>query len=265
MATACSGPTSSTIAATSRWGAPGTTSTSLPSGARSNGRIRRRAILPLLLAPEGSDVEVVPGAPHLLVAAIVDEVGPEHAVAIANERVGAVPLVHAEVFVELVRQRVPRDVLPAHPRLQAFDVRLRSARREHQRGIAGVQMCGVSDLVGYHGAANAAMLGPAFHAGLEEGAVNDQLTAAIEEVEQTRFAIGPVELILLLHGHPRHPPTLGRQRITSAGQLFLHHEQFLPRTLPLLRGHHFRYFHVFLFFMFLFLFSLFRSFPFTSV
>jgi hypothetical protein len=40
----------------------------------------------------------------------------------------------------------------------------------------------MSDLVSYHGAANAGMLGPAFHAGLEEGAVDDQLTAAIEQV-----------------------------------------------------------------------------------
>src|SRR5436189_5695540 len=68
-------------------------------------------------------------------------------------------------------------------------------------------MGGMSDLIGYHGAANAGMLGPAFHAGLEEGAVDDQLTAAVEQVEQARLAPGPVELVLLLNGQPRHPPT----------------------------------------------------------
>jgi predicted dithiol-disulfide oxidoreductase (DUF899 family) len=42
-ATACFAPTSSTAAATSRWGAPGTTSTSPRSGAKRTGKIRRRA------------------------------------------------------------------------------------------------------------------------------------------------------------------------------------------------------------------------------
>src|SRR5437870_1779360 len=86
-----------------------------------------RRILPLLLAPERSDIEVVPGAPHLLVTAVVDEVGAEEAVAVAGERVRAVPLVHAEVGVEVARHSVPGDQLPTHPRLQALDVRLRGA------------------------------------------------------------------------------------------------------------------------------------------
>src|ERR1019366_7201907 len=72
-------------------------------------------------------------------------------------------------------------------------------------------------------------------AGFEEGAVDDQLTAALEQVEQARFALGPVELVLLLHGQPRHPPTLGGQRVTGAGQVLLLHQQLLARSLPLLR------------------------------
>ena len=83
------------------------------------------------------------------------------------------------------------------------------------------------DLVGHHRAAGAGVLGPAVHAGFEEGAVDDQLTAAVEQVEQARRALGPVELVLLLHGQPRHPPTLGGQRVTGAGQLLLLHEQLL--------------------------------------
>src|SRR5438552_10207775 len=86
--------------------------------------IALRRVLPLFLAPERSDVEVVPGAPHLLVAAIVDEVGSEHAVALVDERVGTVPFIHAEVLVEAVRNCVPRDELPAHSCLQTFDVLL---------------------------------------------------------------------------------------------------------------------------------------------
>src|SRR5881398_1948511 len=89
--------------------------------------IALRRVLPLLLTPERSDVEVVPGAPHLLVTPVVNEVGAEHVVTVADERVRAMPLVHAEVGVELVRHGVPGDQLPTHPRLQALDVRLRGA------------------------------------------------------------------------------------------------------------------------------------------
>src|SRR5262245_65557535 len=47
-------------------------------------------VFPLLLAPERRDVEIVPGASHLLVSAVVDDVGTEHLVAIADARVAVV-------------------------------------------------------------------------------------------------------------------------------------------------------------------------------
>ena len=54
-------------------------------------------------------------------------------------------------------------------------------------------------------------------AGLEEGAVDDQLAAAVEQVEQARLAVGPVERVVLLHRQPRHPPALGGQRVAARG------------------------------------------------
>src|ERR1043166_6422749 len=47
-----------------------------------------RRVLPLLLTAEGSDVQVIPRVPHLLVTAAVDEVRAEHTVAGAYERDG---------------------------------------------------------------------------------------------------------------------------------------------------------------------------------
>src|SRR5262249_60831727 len=101
-------------------------------------------------------------------------------------------------------------------------------------GIAGVQMSGVSNLIGYHGAADACMFRPTDDAGLEKCAIDDQLTATIEQIEQARCSLGSVELVILFHGHPRHPPSLRGQRITSPAQLLLFHEKLLPRSLPFL-------------------------------
>src|SRR6266446_10223012 len=76
----------------------------------------------------------------------------------------------------------------------------------------------VRDLIRAKRAATAGVLGPAEHPGLEEGAIDDQLPAALEQVEQANLTLGPVELVLFLHCRPRHPSTLGGQRITGAGQ-----------------------------------------------
>src|SRR5882672_354479 len=95
----------------------------------------------------------------------------------------------------------------------------------------------MGDLIGQEGAAAAGVFGPAEHAWLEEGAIDDQLTAALKQVEQANNTLGPIELVLLLDRHPRHPSTLGGQRITGTGQSFLLHEELLPRSLPLLRRH----------------------------
>ena len=42
----------------------------------------------------------------------------------------------------------------------------------------------VGDLIVAQGAAAAGVLGPAEHSGLEKGAIDDQLTAALEQIEQ---------------------------------------------------------------------------------
>src|SRR5215813_5210024 len=108
-------------------------------------------------------------------------------------------------------------------------------------------MSGVSHLVGHHGAADTCMFWPTHHARLEEGPVKNQLPAAVEQVEQTSRSIGAFELVLLLHGHPWHPTTLGCQCVTSARQLLLLHEEFLAGSLPLLRRHNFAVCHLALF------------------
>src|SRR6516164_10311719 len=52
-------------------------------------------VLPLLLTPERGHIKIAPGAPHRLVAAVVDEVRATHTLTVADECIVAVPLVHA--------------------------------------------------------------------------------------------------------------------------------------------------------------------------
>src|SRR5712691_5929355 len=95
----------------------------------------------------------------------------------------------------------------------------------------------VGDLIGAQGAAAAGVLGPAEHPGLEEGAIDDQLTAALEQIEQAYLALGSIELVRLVHSQPRHPPAFSGQRVTGAGQGLLLDEELLARSLPLLLRH----------------------------
>src|SRR6266581_4620491 len=95
----------------------------------------------------------------------------------------------------------------------------------------------VGGLIGTQGAAAAGVLGPAEHPGLEEGAIDDQLTAALKQIEQAYLALGTVKLILLIHSLPRHPPAFGGQSVTRAGESLLFHEELLARSLPLLLRH----------------------------
>src|SRR5215813_2737427 len=120
----------------------------VPPRVRRGLRIALRRILPLLLTAERRDIQVAPSASHRLVAPEVDEVGPVDPLAVADEGVGPVPLVHAEVFVKVVGDRVPRDQLPAHALLQAPDLGLGSARNEGECRVPRVQVGGVRDLVG---------------------------------------------------------------------------------------------------------------------
>src|SRR5215471_17233537 len=95
----------------------------------------------------------------------------------------------------------------------------------------------MSDLISAQGAAAAGVLWPSEHARFEKGAINDQLPAVLKQVEQANLALGPVKLVLSFHRHPRHPATLGSQRITGAGKGLLLYEELLPRSFPLLLRH----------------------------
>src|ERR671921_1102748 len=106
-------------------------------------------------------------------------------------------------------------------------------------------MGGVGDLVSEEGAARARPLGVSVatlrvRVGGDlrpvEGAVDDQLTAAFEQVGKRGRPVRTLEAVLLLDRHPRHPAALGRECVTGSGVLLLLDEQFLAGGLPLRGG-----------------------------
>src|SRR3984957_12488074 len=95
----------------------------------------------------------------------------------------------------------------------------------------------VGNLIGTQRAAAAGVLGPAEYTGFEEGAVDDQLMTPLEQIEQVHLALGPVELVLLVHSQPRHPPAFGGDSISLACELLflgqhilVSHEPFFTRN-----------------------------------
>jgi len=84
-------------------------------------------------------------------------------------------------------------------------------------------------------AAGATALGEAVDVVVEEEAVDDQLAAPLEQVEQGDRAVRALEGVLLLDGHPGHAAALGGERVTVAGVLLLLDEQGVARLLPFVR------------------------------
>jgi len=114
---------------------------------------------------------------------------------------------------------------------------LRRARDLHERGVAGVEVGEVADLIGHEGAAGASALRPFGDARLEEEAVDDQLPAPVEQVEQAGLATRALEDVLLVDGQPRHSAPLGGQRVAGARHRLLLDQQLVARGVPLLAGH----------------------------
>ena len=200
-----------------------------------------RASSPTALGARAGDIEIAPGRAQLLIAARVDEVRAEDLIALTDEGVVSVPLVDAEILVEVVGERIPRDEFPAHPLLQALDLGLGGAGDIHQRRVPRVQVRRVCDLVGPKGTADAgplrvgaARLRVSGDVRRVEGAVDNQLPATPEQVRQARRSVRSLKAVLLstaIHGIAGAQPTASHGR----GSAFLLDEQRIARGLPLLR------------------------------
>ncbi len=191
-----------------------------------------RRVLPLLLSAERGDVEQAPDVAEGLDRATGGEVGMEDIFVIVDKHVESEPLCDPEVLGNVVMRGEPGEV-PTHPRLESLDVRLWRGRDQHQRCIAGVQVREVGEAVDEHGASATSTLGEIGNSWLEEKTIDDELSAAIEEIEQADLAVRSLELVRLVDPHHRQPAALGGKLGADAGRLLCPAEEIVAGSLPL--------------------------------
>jgi hypothetical protein len=102
----------------------------------------------------------------------------------------------------------------------------------------------VADLVCHQRAADAGVVGPAMHSRLEEGPIDDQLSATVEKVQEARPSVGSFEYVRLVDRCPWHPPALRSKRVTRPSERFLFHKHLSVGGLPLLSRDDRRGFHI---------------------
>jgi hypothetical protein len=103
-----------------------------------------------------------------------------------------------------------------------------------------VQMGEVANVVNEQRTAGAARFRPALDARGEHKVVDDQLAAAIEQIEQGRLAVRALEDVLLLDPDHREPASLCGKRVARSGEFLLLGQQFLAGCKPLVWGHYLR-------------------------
>jgi hypothetical protein len=101
---------------------------------------------------------------------------------------------------------------------------------QHQRGVTGMQMSLVADIVDQAGTTVAALA--AVHVVHE--VVDDQLTAPGEQIGQTQLTLRPLKTVIGLNLDHRQLAALGVQRIALLGQRLFFGQQSLAGKQPLL-------------------------------
>jgi hypothetical protein len=67
---------------------------------------------------------------------------------------------------------------------------------------------------------------------VEHEVVHDELTATVEQIAQTRFALGALEHICLFDLDHRKAPALGAHAVVVLGEFLFSREKFLPLGEP---------------------------------
>src|SRR5439155_27231053 len=125
--------------------------------------------------------------------------------------------------------RDPVDA-PAHSLPERAQLREWRAGSEQQGGVPGLQVRDLGcERVRYRGADRAACL----EGRSEHEVIDQQLSAAVEEVGQGLRALLGLEAVLLLDRDPGQPAPLLGQLVAPAGELLLLLQQLVALRLPL--------------------------------
>ena len=135
------------------------------------------------------------------------------------------------VIVEVEIAAEGRDPLklPTHALLEGFNLDQRRTRNHHEHRIAigEVDGCAV-EMVRQVGAAWT----PCLPAGTEHEVIHDELTAAVEQIDQGHFSVRGIEFVPLLHLFPRQSAPLAAQRIAQASKFLLFVQKLFARRKP---------------------------------
>src|SRR5258708_27329776 len=146
-------------------------------------------------------------------------------------RVLALIIRDPEVVVEVAAVGGEPGNSPVLPRLVGFKLRQWGTGDEHQRGLACLQMGQTAgEVVRQVRAAWAAVL----PARIKHEMVDNQLTAPVEEVEQTHLTGWTLEVVLLVDLDHRQSAPFRIEPVSRVGGFLFLEEQLLARNEPLL-------------------------------
>jgi len=114
---------------------------------------------------------------------------------------------------------------------------LRCGRGHRERDVVRVQETELGHPVRPRRASDAAGVRPPADALLEEEPVQDQLAAPLEELEQRPRAVGPLEAVVALDAHHRHPLARRGQAVDLGGDGLLMRVRARQRLPPVGGGH----------------------------
>src|SRR5450755_3409929 len=136
---------------------------------------------------------------------------------------------HVEVVVEVASlRRIPREG-PAHPLPERLDLADRRPGYRGIRGLVGMQVGQVTDAIGLVGADRAALV----PGRVEHEVLHDELSPALEQIQQAGLAGRALEDVVLLDFDGRHLAAPARDLPESAYCLLLGGLQILACGHPL--------------------------------
>ncbi|MNO83028.1 hypothetical protein D3C76_743180 [compost metagenome] len=141
---------------------------------------------------------------------------------------------HTEVIIEIAAFGRHPVEFPAHAPFERLELGERCMGHRHHRDVVVRQvLVGAVDVVGQERATRAALI-PAFS---EHEMVNDQLAAATKQVGEFQFAVGTLEVVVLVDFYPGQGAAFGAESVAFPGEGLFVGQMLLAGGEPVFPGH----------------------------